>query len=76
MDGFEMKDNIILIAATNQQTPVPALLQGPSIARSSSCGSQGRGRSSRCPRQTARAEHRPRRLAGQTLISPAPIWRT
>ena len=61
MDGFEMKDNIILIAATNRPDILdPALLEARAAAstvRSSSTGPTGSaaGRSSRCTRRASRS---------------------
>jgi len=71
MDGFEMKDNIILIAATNRPTSSTRRCCGPaaSTARLSSTGPTARAaRRSRGPhpRQAAGQEHRPRRARGQT----------
>ena len=58
MDGFEMKDNIILIAATNRPDILdPALLRPAApTARSSSTGPTGTAaaRSSRCTRRASR----------------------
>ena len=62
MDGFELKDNIILIAATNR----PDILDPPSSApaastgRSSSTAPTGRAasRSSRCTRRASRSTRR------------------
>ena len=72
MDGFEMKDNIILIAATNRPghprpgAASPGPLRPPDRRRPSRPqGPQADPRGPH-PRQAARPEHRPRRLAGQT----------
>ena len=82
MDGFEMKDNIILIAATNRldilDPALPDLVA--STARSSSTGPTGSAarRSSRCTRRASSS--RPRStldtLAVGTPGSRAPTWRT
>ena len=62
MDGFELKDNIILIAATNRPDILdPALLRrGASTGRSSSTGPTARAasRSSRCTRRASRSTRR------------------
>ncbi len=62
MDGFEMKDNIILIAATNRPDILDPALLGPgaSIARSSSTArtATAAARSSRCTRRASRSTTR------------------
>jgi cell division protease FtsH len=62
MDGFEMKDNIILIAATNRPDILdPALLRpAASTGRSSSTGptASAAARSSRCTRRASRSRRR------------------
>ena len=63
MDGFELKDNIILIAATNRPDILdPALLRAraASTGRSSSTGPTARAasRSSRCTRRASRSTRR------------------
>ena len=59
MDGFEMKDNIILIAATNRPDILDPALCGPgaSTARSSSTAptATAAARSSRCTRRASRS---------------------
>jgi SpoVK/Ycf46/Vps4 family AAA+-type ATPase len=82
MDGFELKDNIILIAATNRPDILdPALCaRAASTGRSSSTGPTARAasRSSRCTRRASRSPRRststcsPRRRRA----SPAPTSRT
>ena len=73
MDGFEMKDNIILIAATNRPDILdPALRSAPaaSTARSSSTGPTGSGarRSSKCTRRANRS----RQIDLDTLAAGTP----
>ena len=62
MDGFEMKDNIILIAATNRPDILDPRCSGPaaSTVRSSSTGPTGTvaARSSRCTRRASRSTTR------------------
>ena len=69
MDGFEMKDNIILIAATNRPDILdPALLRPGRFDRQivvdGPTGS-GAGRSSRCTRRASRSRDRPRHARGR-----------
>ena len=79
MDGFETKDNIILIAATNRPDILdPALLRPGRFDRQITVDRPDRGGRAQDPRgpharQAARARHRPRR-AGRPdpRASPAP----
>ena len=83
MDGFEMKDNIILIAATNRPDILdPALLRPgplrPPDRRRPSRPERAGGRSSRCTRRASRSTPRStstRSPAGRRA-SPAPTSRT
>jgi cell division protease FtsH len=81
MDGFEMKDNIILIAATNRPDLLdPASARAASTGRSSSTGptASAAGRSSKCTPRASRS--RPRSISTRSpparRASPAPTWRT
>ena len=83
MDGFEMKDNIILIAATNRPghpRSRPAAPRAASIARSSSTAPTARAapRSSRSTRAASRWPRRSTstRSPGRPPASPAPTSRT
>ena len=82
MDGFEMKDNIILIAATNRPTSSTRRYSGPgaSTGRSSSIAptETAAARSSRCTRRASRSTTRststrspPGRPGSPGPISPA-----
>ena len=82
MDGFELKDNIILIAATNRPDILdPALLRPGRFDRQivvDRPDRNGRRRSSRCTRRASR--WRPRSISTRWLPgrpgSPVPTWRT
>ena len=82
MDGFETKDNIILIAATNRPDILdPALLRPGRFDRQvvvDRPDRKGRTASSRCTRAASRSakEIDLDNLAGQTPGSPAPTWPT
>ena len=83
MDGFEMKDNIILIAATNRPDILdPALLRPGRFDRQIVVDRPDRQRPPQDPRgalegQAARARDRPRRARRRhARASPAPTSRT
>ena len=82
MDGFELKDNIILIAATNRPTSSTrrCCARAASTGRSSSTGPTARAgsRSSRCTRRASRSTRRSTSTCSRPRprASRAPTWRT
>ena len=82
MDGFEMKDNIILIAATNRPDILdPALLRPGRFDRQIVVDRPDRAAASRSSRCTPRASRSRRRSTSppspaRRRASPGPTWRT
>ena len=82
MDGFELKDNVILIAATNRPDILdPALLRPGRFDRQIVVDRPDRSaaaRSSRCTRRASRSRGRSSSTRSQPAprASPAPTWPT